>query len=146
MISFTKSLTSKVDAQVASQVGLTRQNTVNPVEQTSSFDTYGRPVALATTARLAAGSDPSHIMCTETSVSRPQYAYYLNPALGMGEPNQPAIATQTTQDTLTGGNLGRHNQAGVQSPRAAQEGADDNSIIPYDKLLHATQKRYAANV
>jgi hypothetical protein len=144
MISFTKSLTSKIDASVASQVGMTRQNTVNPVDQTSSFDIYGRPSALATNYREAVGNDPLMRMCTETSVSRPQYAYYLNPSFGLGEPNQPSYAVQSTPDTLTGSSLGRHNQDGSAAQAAAP--VDDNSAIPYDTLLHQTQKRYAAGV
>jgi hypothetical protein len=146
MISLSKSLSSKVDPALAAQVGATRQNTVNPVEQTSSFDVYGRPSALATNYREAVGTDPLYRMCTETSVSRPQYAYYLNPSLGMGEPNQPSLATQSTQDTLTGLALGRHNQSGQQS-QLAQEAAqsEDNAHIPYDMLLSLSQKRYAAS-
>jgi hypothetical protein len=145
MISLSKSLSSKVDPGLAAQVGATRQNTVNPVDQTSSFDIYGRPSALATNYREAVGTDPLYRMCTETAVSRPQYAYYLNPSLGLGEPDQPSYSTMSTQDTLTGSSLGRHNQAGPHSS-LAQEAAqsEDNAHIPYDMLLSLSQKRYSA--
>jgi hypothetical protein len=146
MISLSKSLSSKVDPGLAAQVGATRQNTVNPVDQTSSFDVYGRPSALATNYREAVGTDPLYRMCTETAVSRPQYAYYLNPSLGMGEPEQPSYATQSTQDTLTGIVLGRHNQSGQQSELAsAAAQAEDNAHIPYDMMLNLSQKRFSAH-
>jgi hypothetical protein len=145
MISLSKSLSSKVDPALAAQVGATRQNTVNPVDQTSSFDVYGRPSALATNYREAVGTDPLYRMCTETAVSRPQYAYYLNPSLGMGEPNQPSYATQATQDTLTGLSLGRHTQSGQESQLAKEAAeSEDNAHIPYDMLLTLSQKRFAA--
>lgn len=142
--SFIATLSSKVVSGNAAQLGMTRQNTVNPVDQTSSFDIYGRPSALATNYREAVGTDPLYRMCTETSVSRPQYAYYLNPSLGMGEPNQPYHAVQSTQDTMTGGVLGRHTQSGPKMSVADEAGADDNANIPYDNLLMQTQKRFSA--
>jgi hypothetical protein len=146
MISLSKSLSSKVDPGLASQVGATRQNTINPVEQTSSFDVYGRPSALATNYRESVGTDPLYRMCTETAVSRPQYAYYLNPSLGMGEPNQPSYATQSAQDTMTGQVLGRHTQSGSHSSIAQEAAAaEDNASIPYDMLLTLSQKRFAAS-
>lgn len=142
--SFIASLTSKVDSGLAGQLGMTRQNTVNVVEETSSFDIYGRPSALATNFREAVGTDPLYRMCAETAVGRPQYAYYLNPSFGLGEPNQPSYATQTTQDTLIGSRLGRHLQHGDAEMAQATEGAEDNSVIPYDSLLKQSQKRFSA--
>lgn len=142
--SFIASLTSKVDSGLASQLGMTRQNTVNVVEETSSFDIYGRPSALSTNVRETVGTDPMYRMCTETAVQRPQYAYYLNPSFGLGEPNQPSYAVQSTQDTLIGSRLGRHMQHGERESASLSEGQDDNNAIPYDSLLHQSQKRFSA--
>lgn len=142
--SFIATLSSKVVSENASQLGMTRQNTVNPVDNTSSFDIYGRPSALATNYREAVGTDPLYRMCTESSVSRPQYAYYLNPSLGMGEPNQPNYTVRSVADTLTGSSLGRHTQSGAKMMAHEQEGSDDNNNIPYDSLLSGTQKRFSA--
>ena len=138
--SFIATLTNKVVSGNATQLGMTRQNTTNIIESTSSFDIYGRPSALSTNYRESVGMDPLYRMCAETSVSRPQYSYYLNPSLGLnnGEENTPHYATMSTEDQLTGSSLGRHTQSG----KAEAEATADNGDIPYDKLLLETRKRF----
>ena len=138
--SFIAALTNKVVSGNATQLGMTRQNTTNIIESTSSFDIYGRPSALSTNYRETVGMDPLYRMCSETSVSRPQYSYYLNPSLGLnGEADDtPHYATMSTADQMTGSHLGRHTQAG----KADEEAAADNADIPYDKLLLETRKRF----
>jgi hypothetical protein len=137
--SFIAALTNKVVSGNATQLGMTRQNTTNIIESTSSFDIYGRPSALSTNYRETVGMDPLYRMCSETSVSRPQYSYYLNPSLGLnGEADTPHYATMSTADQMTGSHLGRHTQAG----KADEEAAADNADIPYDKLLLETRKRF----
>ena len=144
-LSFTAALTNKVVADNAAQLGMTRQNTTNPVESTSSFDIYGRPSALSTNFRETVGMDPSYRMCAEMSVSRPQYSYYLNPSLGLNvseiNPNSH-YHTMSTADQLTGNVLGRHTQHG--SPSKESEDVE-NDNIPYDQLLLATRKRFSVS-
>ena len=141
--SFIATLTNKVVSGNATQLGMTRQNTNNVVDSTSSFDIYGRPSNLSTNYREAAGMDPMYRICTETSISRPQYAYYLNPSLGLNnaEVSMPHVATMTTEDQLTGSSLGRHKQGGKAELQGASPAAD-NSDIPYDNLLLQTRKRF----
>ena len=138
--SFIATLTNKVTSGNAVQLGMTRQNTSNIVDSTSSFDIYGRPSALASNFREAQGMDPMYRMCAETSVSRPQYSYYLNPSLGLNNAEGPHYQTMSTQDQLTGSNLGRHTQNGS----SVEEGAPivDNLSIPYDDLLLRTRIRF----
>lgn len=139
--SFIATLTNKVVSGNATQLGMTRQNTSNVVESTSSFDIYGRPSALSTNYRETVGMDPLYRMCAEASVSRPQYSYYLNPSLGLNpsEATMPHYQTMSTEDQLTGRNLGRHTQSG-SSDNSVQ--SSDNSDIPYDSLLLQTRKRF----
>lgn len=143
--SFIATLTNKVTSGDAVQLGMTRQNTTNPVDSTSSFDIYGRPSALSTNFRETVGMDPMYRMCTEHAVSRPQYSYYLNPSLGLsGDENAPHAITISTADQLTGSHLGRHTQSGkkdVQSVAGVEEN-QDNSDIPYDALLLKTRNRF----
>jgi hypothetical protein len=141
--SFIAALTNKVVAGNAAQLGMTRQNTSNVVESTSSFDIYGRPSALSTNFRETVGMDPMYRMCTETSVSRPQYSYYLNPYLGLNNSETPGphYATMSTEDQMTGRSLGRHTQSGKVEAQAEQAHSD-NADIPYDSLLLQTRKRY----
>jgi hypothetical protein len=143
--SFIAALTSKVVSGNAAQLGMTRQNTTNVVSSTSSFDIYGRPSALSTNFRETMGMDPMYRMCAETSVSRPQYSYYLNPSLGLNPDEIPAshYNTMSTADQLTGSNLGRHTQSGVKAT-AEPEAEVDNADIPYDDLLMGTRKRFSA--
>ena len=138
--SFIATLTNKVVSGNATQLGMTRQNTSNVVESTSSFDIYGRPSALSTNYRETVGMDPLYRMCAETSVSRLQYSYYLNPSLGLNpsEVAMPHYQTMSTEDQLTGRSLGRHTQSG-QSDNAEPS---DNADIPYDNLLLQTRKRF----
>ena len=145
--SFIATLTNKVTSGDAIQLGMTRQNTSNPVESTSSFDIYGRPSALSTNYREAPGMDPNYRMCAEAAVSRPQYSYYLNPSLGLniaeGGAPAPHYATISTADQLTGSRLGRQTQGGnkMTAAVAATENAE-NADIPYDQLLMQTRKRF----
>ena len=139
--SFIATLTNKVTTGNAVQLGMTRQNTSNIVDSTSSFDVYGRPSALATNYREAAGMDPMYRMCAEASVSRPQYSYYLNPSLGLNNAEGAHhYQTLSTQDQLTGSALGRHTQKG----NSEEEGEPimDNANIPYDSLLLKTRIRF----
>lgn len=138
--SFIATLTNKVASGNAVQLGMTRQNTSNIVDSTSSFDIYGRPSALATNYRETVGMDPMYRMCAESSVSRPQYSYYLNPSLGLNNAEGPHYQTMSTQDQLTGSSLGRHTQHGS----VAEEGDAivDNANIPYDSLLLKTRIRF----
>jgi len=140
--SFIAALTNKVVSGNATQLGMTRQNTSNVVESTSSFDIYGRPSALSTNFRETVGMDPLYRMCAETSVSRPQYSYYLNPSLGLNnaEVAMPHYQTMSTEDQLTGRNLGRHTQSGAADKEVQPEA--DNADIPYDSLLLQTRKRF----
>ena len=142
--SFIAALTNKVVSGNATQLGLTRQNTTNPVESTSSFDTYGRPSALSTNFRETAGMDPNYRMCTEAAVSRPQYSYYLNPSLGLNSEEASAGFYQTMSgpDVLTGMVLGRANQHGGAEKETSGKGASSNAQIPYDDLLMQTRKRF----
>ena len=144
--SFIAALTSKVDSGNAVQLGMTRQNTTNVVGSTSSFDIYGRPSALSTNFRETMGMDPMYRMCAETTVSRPQYSYYLNPALGLNpdETNADHYRTMTTADQLTGSYLGRHTQSGVKASAVEPEAEVDNADIPYDELMMSTRKRFSA--
>ena len=150
--SFIATLTNKVTSGDAVQLGMTRQNTSNPVESTSSFDIYGRPSALSTNYRETVGMDPMYRMCTEAAVSRPQYSYYLNPALGLnieeGQESAPHYITVSTADQLSGSHLGRHTQHGNKAVSAAlSETQNDieNSEIPFDQLLLQTRKRFNAS-
>lgn len=147
--SFIATLTNKVVSGNAAQLGMTRQNTTNPVESTSSFDTYGRPSALSTNFRETAGMDPNYRMCTETAVSRPQYSYYLNPSLGLNneEGASDYYETMSGADVMTGRVLGRANQHGdqsVQNKTTATAGATNNTDIPFDEMLLKTRKRFDA--
>jgi hypothetical protein len=146
--SFIATLTNKVTSGDAVQLGMTRQNTQNPVSSTSSFDIYGRPSALATNFRETVGMDPNYRMCAETSVSRPQYSYYLNPSLGLnsGDDSAPHYITVSTADQLTGSHLGRHTQTGrkeVSSAVAATQSG--NNVEPnFDQMLLQTRTRFNA--
>jgi hypothetical protein len=149
--SFIATLTNKVTSGDAVQLGMTRQNTSNPVESTSSFDIYGRPSALSTNYRETVGMDPMYRMCTEHSVSRPQYSYYLNPSLGLnveeGESNAPHYITVSTADQLTGTHLGRHTQGGKKvsaAVSATQDNSVENQDINFDALLLQTRNRFNA--
>lgn len=149
--SFIATLTNKVTSGDAVQLGMTRQNTTNPVESTSSFDIYGRPSALSTNFRETVGMDPMYRMCTEHSVTRPQYSYYLNPTLGLnneeGNDSAPHYITVSTADQLTGSHLGRHTQGGKDvssAVSATQDDNIDNADIKYDELLLQTRKRFSA--
>jgi len=145
--SFIATLTNKVVSGNASQLGMTRQNTTNPVESTSSFDTYGRPSALSTNYRETAGMDPNYRMCTEAAVSRPQYSYYLNPSLGLNNDeaaNGGHYQTMSGADVLTGSVLGRANQHGSTAKEAESKGAESNAKIPFDELMMQTRKRFDA--
>lgn len=141
-VSFIASLTNKVVAGNALELGLTRQNTSSVVSSTSSFDVYGRPSALSTNFRESAGMDPLYRMCAEASVSRPQYSYYLNPSLGLSGGETTHYETVSTPDQLTGSSLGRHTQKGQLSSVAKDTDVSDNSEIPYDHLLLQTRKRF----
>jgi hypothetical protein len=149
--SFIATLTNKVTSGEAVQLGMTRQNTSNPVESTSSFDIYGRPSALSTNYRETVGMDPMYRMCTETAVSRPQYSYYLNPSLGLnveeGAESAPHYITVSTADQMTGSHLGRHTQSGKKEVSAAVSATQsdiENSDIPFDQLLLQTRSRFNA--
>lgn len=145
--SFIAALTSKVVSGNAAQLGMTRQNTTNVVNSTSSFDIYGRPSALSTNFRETMGMDPMYRMCAETSVSRPQYSYYLNPSLGLNPDETSAghYNTMSTADQLTGSNLGRHTQSGAKATATPESEAEvDNADIPYDDLMMSTRKRFSA--
>ena len=145
--SFIATLTNKVVSGNATQLGMTRQNTSNPVESTSSFDVYGRPSALATNFREAAGMDPNYRMCAEAAVSRPQYSYYLNPSLGLNANDglKGHYQTMSAPDALTGNVLNRASQHGKEADSENDTmGADNNSNIPYDTLLVRTRKRFDA--
>ncbi len=142
-VSFIAALTNKVVSGNASQLGMTRQNTSNIVESTSSFDIYGRPSALSTNNREAAGMDPLYRMCAEAAVSRPQYSYYLNPSLGLSGGETSHYETMSTPDQLTGSVLGRHTQHGkVAAAPLAEAQAQENGDINYDSLLLGTRKRF----
>lgn len=149
--SFIATLTNKVTSGDAIQLGMTRQNTSNPVESTSSFDIYGRPSVLSTNYRETVGMDPMYRMCTETAVSRPQYSYYLNPSLGLnveeGAESAPHYITISTADQLSGSHLGRHTQSGkniVSDALSATQNEIENSEIEFDQLLLQTRKRFSA--
>ena len=144
--SFIATLTNKVVSGMATQLGMTRQNTTTPVDSTSSFDTYGRPSALASNYREAPGMDPNYRMCTESAVSRPQYSYYLNPSLGMNADEASAghYQTMSGSDVMTGSVLGRANQGGNKTNMSASKGADNNAEIPFDDMLLQTRKRFDA--
>jgi len=142
--SFIATLTNKVVSGNATQLGMTRQNTTNPVEATSSFDTYGRPSVLSTNFREAPGMDPNYRMCAETAVSRPQYSYYLNASLGLNGNDEIKnnYETMSAPDALTGSKLSRATQHGRSTNDATTDGASNNSDIPYDSLLLLTRKRF----
>lgn len=142
--SFIATLTNKVVSGNAAQLGMTRQNTTNPVEATSSFDTYGRPSVLSTNFREAPGMDPNYRMCAETAISRPQYSYYLNPTLGLNTSDglKHHYETMSAPDVLTGSKLSRATQHGNSADEAAAEGSENNADIPYDSLLLLTRKRF----
>ena len=141
--SFIATLTNKVVSGNATQLGMTRQNTMNVVESTSSFDTYGRPSALSTNFREAAGMDPNYRMCAETAVGRPQYAVYVNASLGLNvDAGSSNYQTMSGPDMMTGSYLGRSNQHGNKADET--KGAESNSEIPYDELLMKTRKRFDA--
>ena len=144
--SFIATLTNKVTSGDAVQLGMTRQNTTNPVESTSSFDIYGRPSALSTNFRETQGMDPMYRMCRENAVSRPQYSYYLNPSLGLNtDENQGQgqfYETISAADTLTGTNLGRQTQSGNVSSALSQN--VENADQPFDRMLIETRRRFAA--
>ena len=142
--SFIATLTNKVVSGNAVQLGMTRQNTSNVVESTSSFDIYGRPSALSTNFRETSGMDPLYRMCSESSVSRPQYSYYLNPSLGINNETPVHFSTVSTPDQLTGTHLGRHTQGPSTSDDQSSSADADNSTIPYDTLLLGTRKRFNA--
>jgi hypothetical protein len=144
--SFIATLTNKVVSGNATQLGMTRQNTTNPVNSTASFDVYGRPSALSTNYREAAGTDPNYRMCNEMSVQRPQYNSYLNPSLGLNV-NDGLIGhyqTLSTSDVMTGRVSSRSAQHG-QSPKLDQVPEIKNNMdLPFDQLLNETRKRFDA--
>lgn len=142
--SFIATLTNKVVSGYATQLGMTRQNTSNPVDSTSSFDTYGRPSALSTTYREAAGMDPNYRMCAESAVSRPQYSAYLNPSMGLNvDAGSSHYQTMSGPDVLTGAVLGRTNQKGKETDsEMLNKGVESNADIPYDDLMMKTRKRF----
>jgi len=144
--SFIATLTNKVVSGNATQLGMTRQNTMNVVESTSSFDIYGRPSALSTNYREAAGMDPNYRMCAENAVSRPQYSAYLNPSMGLNvDAGSSHYQTMSGPDVLTGAVLGRTNQKGKEADASMlNKGAESNADIPYDDLLMKTRKRFDA--
>ena len=142
--SFIATLTNKVVSGSATQLGMTRQNTTNPVVSTSSFDTYGRPSALSTNFREAPGMDPNYRMCAETAVQRPQYSAYLNASLGLNpdEAEMGHYATMSGSDVLTGSVLGRANQQGKVNQADESGDVNNNMGIQYDDLLLKSRKRF----
>lgn len=141
--SFIATLTNKVVSGNATQLGMTRQNTTNPVTSTSSFDIYGRPSALSTNFRESPGMDPNYRMCAETAVERPQYSAYLNASLGLN-PDQAESGqykTMSGADVMTGSVLGRANQGGKVHVQD-EEVANNNSNIEFDSLLMKSRKRF----